>query len=136
MTDKQFTLAQATATLPLVRHIVADIMTQYRQWQELVREFEVVAASSRAELPDPRADQLQRQAQSLATDIESFVAELTALGVEFKGYDLGLVDFPSEIDGRPALLCWRYGEPSIAFYHDAESGYAGRRPIPMAALSR
>ena len=136
MTDKQFTLAQATATLPLVRHIVGDIMTEYRRWQELVREFEVVAASSRAEMPDPRAEQLQRQAQSLATDIESFVAELAALGVQFKGYDLGLVDFPSEVDGRPVLLCWRFGEPAIAFYHDADAGYAGRQPIPTEALSR
>lgn len=136
MSEKQFTLAQATATLPLVRHIVGDIMAQYVRWQELVREFEGAAANSRADMPDPRAEQLQRQAQSLATDIESFVAELAALGVQFKGYDLGLVDFPSEIDGRPVLLCWRFGEPSIAFYHDAESGYAGRRPLPSAALSR
>lgn len=136
MTDKQFTLAQATATLPLVRHIVGDIMTEYRRWQELVREFEVVAASSRAEMPDPRAEQLQRQAQSLATDIESFVAELAALGVQFKGYDLGLVDFPSELDGRAVLLCWRFDEPSIGFYHDADAGYAGRQPIPSIALSR
>lgn len=136
MSEKQFTLAQATATLPLVRHIVGDIMAQYVRWQELVREFEGAAANSRADMPDPRAEQLQRQAQSLAADIESFVAELAALGVQFKGYDLGLVDFPSEIDGRPVLLCWRFGEPSIAFYHDAESGYAGRRPLPSAALSR
>lgn len=136
MNGKQFTLAQATATLPLVRHIVGDIMTEYRRWQELVRDYEVVAASSRADMPDPRAEQLQRQAQSLATDIESFVAELAALGVQFKGYDLGLADFPSELEGRPVLLCWRFGEPSIAFYHDADAGYAGRQPIPFAALSR
>jgi hypothetical protein len=126
---KQFTVEQANRTLPLVRRIVEDIVSQYRRWQERVREFEVVSANSTAERPDARAEELQREAQLLAAEIEGFVGELTRLGVEFKGYDLGLVDFPAEVDGAPAYLCWRLGEPSVQFWHPIESGYAGRQPL-------
>jgi hypothetical protein len=126
---KLFTVEQANRTLPLVRRIVDDIVSQYRRWQDRVREFEVVSANSTAERPDDRAEELQREAQELAAEIEGFVAELTAIGVEFKGYDLGLVDFPAEVDGAPAYLCWRLGEPSVQFWHPVDSGYASRRPL-------
>lgn len=132
---KQFTVEQANRTLPLVRRIVEDIVSQYRRWQDRVREFEVVSASSTADRPDARAEELQREAQLLAAEIEGFVGELTRLGVEFKGYDLGLVDFPAEVDGAPAYLCWRLGEPSVQFWHSVESGYAGRQPLPGHAVA-
>lgn len=132
--ERRFTVAQANAMLPLVRRIVEDIVIGYRRWQERVREFEVVTANSRADEPDERAEQLQDEAQRLAADIDGFVAELTALGVEFKGFDQGLVDFPAVLSGRPVYLCWRLGEPSVQFWHDRDAGFAGRRPLgPRAA---
>jgi hypothetical protein len=132
---KQFTVEQANSTLPLVRRIVEDIVVQYRRWQDRIREFEVVTASSTAERPDPRAEELQREAQSLAAEIEGFVGELTQLGVEFKGYDLGLVDFPAEVGGRPAYLCWKLGESSVQYWHEVGVGYAGRQPINPRAVA-
>ena len=132
--ERLFTVAQANAMLPLVRRIAEDIVIGYRRWQERVREFEVVAANSRADEPDERAEQLQDEAQRLAAEIDGFVAELTALGVEFKGFDQGLVDFPAVLSGRPVYLCWRLGEPSVQFWHDRDAGFAGRRPLgPRAA---
>jgi len=41
----------------------------------------------------------------------------------------GLVDFPAERDGEPIFLCWRLGEPTIAFFHGERAGYAGRRRL-------
>ena len=61
------------------------------------------------------------------SEIEHIVGEIERLGCEFKGIDLGLVDFPAEVDGRPALLCWQYGEKSIGFWHAPDEGFAGRR---------
>jgi len=39
------------------------------------------------------------------------------------------VDFPSDMNGRPILLCWRLGEPEVQFWHDPDAGYAGRQPL-------
>jgi len=115
--------------LPLVRRIVADLVTDYRRWQETVHAFEGVAATSRADDPDPRVEPLQREAQHLAADIEHYLAELTALGIECKDMRTGLVDFPGEIGGEPACLCWKHGEPSVAWWHRPDAGFAGRQPL-------
>ena len=32
-------------------------------------------------------------------------------------------------DGREVYLCWEEGEPEIAFWHEPETGFAGRRPL-------
>lgn len=131
--SRRFTVEQANSMLPLVGRIVADIVEGYRQWRERVSAFELAAARSRADTPDPEAVELQRQAQLAAAEIEGFLAELTALGVECKSPEIGLVDFPAERDGRTVLLCWRLGEPSVQFWHEVDAGFAGRQPL--AALT-
>jgi hypothetical protein len=131
----RFTVEQANRTLPLVSRIVEDIVNGYARWQDEVCEFEVATALSRADQPDPRAEGLQRAAQETAREIDGYVAELQALGVQFKGFDLGLVDFPGEIEGRPVFLCWRLGEPAVQYWHEVDAGYAGRQPLrPLAGV--
>lgn len=124
-----FTVEQANRTLPLVRRIVEDIVRYYARWQRCVDAFEIATATSRADEPSPRADELQNEAQQLAGDIQGFVAELHALGVEFKGYETGLVDFPGDLDGRPVYWCWQLGESSVGYWHEVHTGFAGRQPL-------
>jgi hypothetical protein len=130
---KTFTIEQANRTLPLVRRIVQDVVEQYARWQELVKTLDVLAAS-----PSPdaaRIDRLQRDIQSAARGIDGFVRELTDLGVEMKGFDIGLVDFPGEMGGRPVYLCWRLGEPEVAHWHERDAGFAGRRPLVPSMMT-
>jgi hypothetical protein len=129
-----YTPELANRSLPLVRRIVEDIVGQFARWQTRVREFEIVSASNSMSDPDPRAEELEREVASLAAELEHFHQELTALGVEFKDYALGLVDFPAEMDGRPIELCWRLGEPTVAYWHERDAGYAGRQPLMPKAV--
>jgi hypothetical protein len=133
MSGPVFTVERANAMLPLVRRIVDDIVSNYRRWKERVQAFEVATARSAAGRPDPDAETLQHEAQDLARDLDGFVAELRALGVEFKGFDQGLVDFPAVLHGRPVYLCWKLGEPSVRFWHERDAGYEARRPLDDAA---
>ena len=48
---------------------------------------------------------------------------------QVKDPDRGLLDFPTVVEGRPALLCWQVGEERIEFWHTIEDGFAGRQPI-------
>jgi hypothetical protein len=121
--------------LPLVRRIVADIVQSYEQWQGAVRAFELSSSSARAGDPKPEAEVHQRQAQRYAEDIAAFVRELEALGVEFKGYDVGLVDFPARVGDRTVYLCWRLGEPEVQYWHELNGGFAGRQPIEALAFA-
>ncbi|HJR62851.1 MAG TPA: DUF2203 domain-containing protein [Gemmatimonadaceae bacterium] len=132
---KLFSVEEANRTLPLVSRIVGDIVTQYAVWRDRVQQFDVLQASVNAEHPEPRAVELQAELDALAREIDGYVRELTALGVEFKGFDMGLVDFPGELNGRPVYLCWRLGEPAVEHWHEREAGFAGRQRLVSEAVS-
>ena len=130
-----FTVDQANRTLPLVSRIVADIVQTYERWQDAIRAFELASVGQQADQPSPAAVAREREAQRLALEITGFVRELETIGVEFKGYDVGLVDFPSRIGDRTVYLCWRLGEPSVQYWHETDGGFAGRQPIEALATA-
>ncbi|HEU4878980.1 MAG TPA: DUF2203 domain-containing protein [Gemmatimonadaceae bacterium] len=125
----RFTIEEANRTLPLVRRIVGDVVRDYWRWQEKVREYEEVAANRTINEPNDEADRLERETQQIALDIDGYIAEIRQLGVEMKGIDSGLVDFPAEVNGRTVLLCWQLGEESVQYWHEEDAGFAGRQPV-------
>ncbi len=127
-----FTVEQANRTLPLVRKIVEDVVQQHRRWRETILELDLVASTAHPDDPRDRAEELERQALALARELDGYQRELEQLGIQLKDRRLGLVDYPSEIGGRTVLLCWRFGEPEVQFWHEVDSGYAGRQPLAPA----
>ena len=123
-----FTVDQANRTLPLVRRIVEDVVREHRRWQEAVVELDLLGGVH-PEMPHPRAPALEKAIRRAAQEIDAFQAELEGLGIQLKDRRIGLIDFPSEQDGRPMLLCWQLGEPSVQFWHEIDSGFAGRQPL-------
>lgn len=63
--------------------IVGELRRDHALWCEKVREFELESVHSSAGEPSEAAERLQREVQALAVDIESYVAEINYLGVEF-----------------------------------------------------
>lgn len=49
--------------------------------------------------------------------------------IEVKDLERGLVDFPALIGGREVFLCWEQDEEDIEFWHDLDTGFAGRERI-------
>ncbi|HJP85135.1 MAG TPA: DUF2203 domain-containing protein [Gemmatimonadaceae bacterium] len=133
--DKTFTVEEANRTLPLVRRIVEDLVRDHHLWEEKVREFEVATSGSSPEHPDVIAELLQVEAQRLAKDIESYIAELNELGVICKGMNVGLVDFRGLLDGRDVFYCWKLGEPSVMYWHEVDAGFVGRQRLHPLALT-
>lgn len=66
--------------------------------------------------------------EALAT-LRREVEAITRRGVVLRDAESGLVDFPSRRAGRPVFLCWRLGEDRVEYWHELESGSAGRRPL-------
>ena len=131
---KLFTVDQANATLPLVRKIVTDVVREHAAWREKMLDLDLAASAEPAESDRANVERLEREVQARAREIASFQRELGALGIELKDPRLGLIDFPSEMNGRRVLLCWCLGEPEVQFWHDAESGYAGRQPLETSLI--
>lgn len=69
---------------------------------------------------------------TLRTLIDALRSEVNALrdsGCVVKDIDEGIVDWHATKGDREVCLCWKLGEKRIAFWHDPEAGFAGRRPI-------
>ena len=102
-------------------------------------EMSELARTTAVEVASLTPEELLRQrpaARVLVEELDAVVQEIEASGVHLKDVQLGLVDFPAEIDGEIVYLCWQFGEPEIAFWHRIEDGFAGRRPLPGIAGPR
>lgn len=72
---------------------------------------------------------LNKKYHKLSYDFYRFLEGLESHGCVIKDLDLGLVDFYSRHKGRDILLCWKFGERNIKFWHEVDSGYSERKPV-------
>ena len=122
MPPKLYTPALANKTLPLVRSIVTDILDRARE----LRGLQVLS-------PNPGEDPEVRRIQG---EVTALMAELEELGCQFKdwNFEVGLVDFPAEIDGREVYLCWKTDEPRVEWFHPVEGSFNDRERVPAELL--
>jgi hypothetical protein len=55
--------------------------------------------------------------------------QFTSRDIQLKDLDRGLLDFPAIIGNKEVFLCWEQGEDDIEFWHDLDTGYAGREHL-------
>jgi hypothetical protein len=115
-----YDVATARAALAALRPVIDEFVTLRADAAELAAALaagEPSALGGRAEL------------KALGARRDERVAEIAASGADLKGVAPLLLDFPAERDGVPVLLCWVEGEPELAWYHRADLGFLGRRPL-------
>ena len=127
MAPRPFTIDEANALIPRLEMLMERLQRTALIVRSAVREAEAEPAV-RTTVDVLR---VRPELAPYVAEMESAVAEIQQLGGQFKGIDLGLVDFLAEIDGRPVWLCWQYGEKSISFWHAIDEGFAGRRALSV-----
>ena len=130
MNARVFTLWEARQVLPEVKEYMATIQAARSAIMQL-RPTAWPAISHAAHNGGSKA------AGEMAVHIgrlETAVKAITGLGILIKDLDHGVIDFLGKRDGREVCLCWRHGEDDIAFWHDTDVGFAGRRPIDDQVL--
>lgn len=118
---KRFKLAEANRSLPLVRRIVTDIVKTHEQITSLQAALE--SAKHKDQPP------IQAKIDFAVEHLQNFVEELHDIGCDLKDYQMGLVDFLGRHRGHDVCLCWKLGEDTIEFWHEIQTGFAGRQPI-------
>jgi hypothetical protein len=130
---RSFTVAAANQTLPLVRAIVQDIVVLYGDVTERKRRLAGLRKRNpRDRGADPYREEVEQIKDELDKDVarlEGYVAELSEIGIELKDPAAGVVDFPTQMDGESAFLCWQLGETEVQFWHGAQVGVAGKQPL-------
>jgi hypothetical protein len=127
-----FTLEEAEALLPRLREELLAMQACKREVDGLRGDLEATAhrTSGNGHVKDEGTlAEKRRRAEALVEQINQRLARINGWGVELKGLDEGLVDFPARRDDRIVYLCWRLGEERIAWWHDVETGFAGRQPL-------
>ncbi len=122
---KLFTVAEANALLPEIMPMMAmllekraKVMVQRQETGGLLDDLHV----------DVGGPVLNEMVQDFG-EIERLIDTIQNYGCMVKDINVGLLDFPAEWQGRQVLLCWRYGEEEIAYYHDLHEGFNGRSPL-------
>jgi len=129
---KLFTIEEAEALLPQARDEVRAMQACKREIDALREVLVDVAdrATGNGHVQEEVAvAEKRRRAEALVEQLNERLARLNEWGIEMKGLDEGLLDFPSDRDGRVVYLCWRLGEERIAFWHEIDAGFAGRQPL-------
>ena len=128
--DRLFTLDEALTLLPTVRQLLTEIQAAKRDLDQRSAELDRLLGltGGNGHLAADVASTRQG-VHTAGARLESLITELDGLGVELKGIEEGLVDFPSEREGRTVLLCYRLGEDTIAWWHDLDTGFPGRQPL-------
>lgn len=122
---RYFSLAQANAVVNAIRPLLAEVMEIRRAILARQPEIWPVVAKAAGNGGGIIASQLAQEFHRL----DFLVREILRTGAEIKDLDQGLVDFRALREGREVYLCWRFGEGKIAFWHEIETGFAGRQPI-------
>ena len=128
--NRLFTLAEALTLLPTVRQLLIEIRDAKRQLDARSAEVERLLGltGGNGHLASDVA-QARLAVEGAASKLQGLMTELDSLGVQLKGIEEGLVDFQSLRDGRIVYLCWRLGEDTIAYWHELDTGFAGRQPL-------
>lgn len=125
MPPRYYTLVEARQTLPVVKTLMATIQSARQAILQLRPEawpaISQAAHNGGSQAAGTMAHHIGR--------LEHAVKTILGMGIQIKDLDHGVIDFLGKRDGRDICLCWRMGEEDIAFWHDMESGFAGRRPI-------
>jgi len=133
MSDRTFNLDEAHSLLPVLESLLRAAINGKKIMEEVESEMQAlnhriflnggthvdVVAVARRKAERAKAEQRAKDA----------LAEIDSIGVQVKDIDIGLLDFPCEVEGRVVLLCWKMGEDSITHWHSMEEGFAGRKPI-------
>lgn len=122
--QRHFTLEQANALLSQVE----PMLRKLREARDRLTDTEVHERLATAAPANGGGDP-GRSVGEAFLEVRELLGSIQGLGIVVRDIDRGLIDFPAIRDEREVYLCWELDEERIAFWHELESGYGGRRPL-------
>lgn len=122
--DRHFTLAEARALLPWVTSALAAL----REARAQLTDAEARRAIAGGSVSNGGGHPGKVVGEAFVA-LQRGLAAFQQRGIVLRDLDRGLIDFPSLRDGEEVYLCWLDGEADIEFWHELDTGYAGRHPL-------
>jgi hypothetical protein len=121
---RHYTLEEAAALLPWV----AEQLERLRSARDRLGDVEARAALAATGQTNGGGEPGKVVSEGFL-ELRERMHELHRREIVLRDLDRGLIDFPSLRGDDEVYLCWEEGEPEIGFWHEPESGFAGRRPL-------
>jgi hypothetical protein len=122
--DRHFTVEEANAAIERI----GPMLEKLRDAKAGLLDEDAREALSEASPTNGGGDP-GRQVGEAFLEIRRILVELNEAEIVVRDVDRGLIDFPSIREGEEIYLCWQLGEERVAWWHDLESGFAGREPL-------
>ena len=120
--ERFFTLEEANALLPNLRERLTHIRDARRT---VLHHAEPVRERAEHNGGGKQGAELYDALRTLRDGVEKLSDE----GIILRDADSGLIDFPSQREGRLVYLCWTLEEDRIGFWHEVDTGFGGRKPL-------
>ena len=133
MADRSFTLEEAQALLPILESLLRTAIDGKKLIESVDTELQELAhrvfLSGGMLVNVVQMARRKAEREKTIHKVKDALAEIDASGVQVKDLDMGLLDFPCQVEGHTVLLCWKLGEKGITHWHGTSEGFAGRKPI-------
>jgi hypothetical protein len=121
---RHYTRDEARTLLPQVREWLSQLREQRAQLDRLDTRITQIMAHG----ADAGSGSVNEWVRCFAAS-KRVLREFTSREIQIKDLDRGLLDFPTLMAGREVFLCWEEDEDDIEFWHDLDSGFAGRERL-------
>ena len=121
---KHYTREEARELLPQIRQWLESL----EHWQLELHKCDRRLAGLMASGNDLGGALVNKWVMTL-TDVRELLRQFEAREIIIKDLERGLIDFPALIGGKEVFLCWEKDEEDIEYWHDIDSGFAGREPL-------
>jgi hypothetical protein len=117
------------------REEARGLLPQLREWLERLDELRQRLEGNQDHLGDLMATgqdlggEVVNRTLTIVLDMKDVLQKFEQRGIIVKDLRRGLVDFPAIIGEKEVFLCWEKDEDDVEFWHDMDSGYAGREPL-------
>lgn len=122
--SKHYTRDEARALLPRVRRWLEELDRLRCLMEKADQRLTSLLSSGR----DVGGEIANTWVRTLAS-LQELLQEFEVRQIQIKDIERGLIDFPAIIGGREVFLCWEKDEEDIEFWHEIDSGYAGRERL-------
>ena len=122
--EKHYTRDEARGLLPQIRQWLGRLAQLHADLQK----FEERLGGLMTPGADLGGELVNTWTRTLA-DLEDVILEFQRREIQVKDVERGLLDFPAIIGGKEVFLCWEQDEEDIEFWHDLDTGYAGRERL-------
>lgn len=121
---KHYTRDEARALLPQARQWLDQLEQAHERLLKFDKRLNTLMEPGR----DTGGETINSWMRSMA-DFRAALNEFQRREILIKDIRRGLLDFPAIVGGKEVFLCWEKDEDDIEFWHDLDTGYAGRERL-------